>query len=474
MGSLRPEELSRRALGAGFGNQADALVHGQPQDGTEVLCKATQAFEMGDWVEVVGLAVGYLTIQTPSQDGTKKWCGVVQHKVASGAFCKVKTCGVTLAKVDGNSSVTSGDILSLRSGQTKAYEQDDTAGGSNFPCGRFLKALTGDDEMSWVHIDASDGAITIHHHTDESNTAWVDHTDSTPYTGRSWHLFKVNLDSHTGGVDRLMLAIGGGSTHGESSKEGYGWGGVIGSNSTLGFGQIGGNESAGKQGIVGAERQVSDTVYRLNIRGWAGINVNDRYTGLTYPLGVGPIRYTHPLLTPTFRADNNCDSGGCTAGLLWWAGAMMWDAGLTPTNNTAWGGQFVPAVPFERNCCDIQGSFTPEDHDGCDTILNPSQFSANANDLSGAYENIIPWGYTPTAGRLEELAAICCLGQHVRGIWGFLDAWTAAIENALTCIDATFATKVNGVGDAGACCAAAGSVSVPVIDCGPSESTPCS
>jgi hypothetical protein len=463
-------------MGAGFGNQADAFVHGQPPDGTEVLCKATQAFEMGDWVEVVGLAVGYLTIQTPSDNGTKKWCGVVQHKVASGSFCKVKTCGVTLAKVNDNTTPTTGDILSLRNGQVKAYQQDETGAGANYPCGRFLKALTGDDLLSWVHIDASDGAIAIHHHTDESNTAWVDHTDSTPYTGRSWHLFKVNQDAYTGGVDRLMLAIGGGSTHGESSKEGYGWGGVIGSNSALGFGQIGGNESAGKQGIVGAERQVSDTVYRLNIRSFAGINPNDRYGGLAYPNGIGPIRYTHPNNAPTWRAHSDCDATppACPTGILWWGGSMMFDTGLPPTNGTSWPGQWVPGMTVERNCCDVQGAFTPETRSSCDLVSNPGQFSANANDLLGAYENIIPYGYTPTTGRLDELAAICCLVKHIRGIWGFLDAFTAVVGAALACVDATFATKVNGVGAAGTCCVSAGDATVQAIDCGPPSSTPCS
>lgn len=476
MGSLRPEDLVRRVLGAGFGNQPDAVVHGQPQDGTEVLCKATQAFDLGDWVEVVGLAVGYMTIQTPSDDGTKKWVGVVTHKVASGSFCKVKTCGVALAKVDSNSSATSGDILTLAGSAVKAYVKEDAPSGGGYPCGRFLKALTGDDELSWVQIGASDSEITIHHHTDDENTSWVDTSAATALTGRSWHLFKVNEDQYTGGAERLMLAIGGGTVHGESSKEGYGWGGVIGGNGNLGFGQIGGNESAGKQGVIGAERQVSDTVYRLNIRSFAGINAFDRYTGLTHPTGVGPIRYTHPSHVPTWRAASACDENtpACPAGTLWWAGSMMWDAGLPPGNATSWTGQWVPGMTVERNCCDVQGAFTPEAHGSCSLVANPAQFAANANDLVGAYENIIPYGYTPTAGRLDELAAICCLVKHVRGIWGFLDAWTAVVEAAFACVDATFATKVNGVGAAGICCASVGEATVAAIDCGPPSSAACS
>lgn len=466
--SLRPEEISRRAL-ASYGQIPPTTLHAQPEDGTEILAKFTAAFELGDWVECAGLASGHLTAQAPSADGTAKWMGVVQHKGAANTWGKVKTAGVSLAKVASAASATTGDSLSLRSGSTDAVVLSTASGGRNSVCGRFMKKEGGDSKMSLVHIGSGNSGLTIHHHTDESNTEWHDTTDSTVRKGLSWHLFKVNLDEHTGGVARLMLAMGGGTTHGESSKEGYFWGGVVGSNAALGFGSVGGNESAGKQGVLGAERQTSDAVYRVNIRSFAGFNAYDRYGGLTYPKGVGPIRFTHPNLAPTFRAHSDCDAStpACPAGTIWWAGSMMWDAVLPPVNNASWNGQWVPGMTIERDCCDVSLSVTPTDHDGCAIITNPSQFVTNVNDLNGAYEWIIPYGYTANVGRLDLLAAHCCLTTHVQRIWAFLDAWTAKVERFMQCVDATFATKANGAGTAGACCSFAGTTSVPVLTCGP-------
>lgn len=491
--SLRPEEIQRKAIAAGYGNNPDSTLSHEHLDDTEVLCKASVALDFGDWVRVSSGVDGYMICAKPNADGGGDWVGVVMHKVDSGAWVRVKTCGVGIAKVDDNTALTAGDTLEVVNGQVYARESH---GGAS--CGRFLQAFSGDTKSAWVSIGGAKTKIAIHHHTNESNTEWVDTTDGTSdvlrKTGYSWNLFRV-IEEGTGGTHRLALAIGGHNSHGIGTEtEGWCWGGVIGDATALGIGKIGGPSTNNHQGVLGIERTLADTTYRVNIRSFAHFNALDRYTGLTRPEGIGPIRFSYPPHVPKWYVPTTADDTPpvIPTGALWWEGTMIYSATRAPGNGTGILKQWSPAVLAERNCQTVTGSFTAEvtcDDWPCGTVSNPLQAYTNLDDFIGSYENIIPYGYTACVGRHDELSGLVGFINHYRRSWAWLLCWMSIVDQTLHCLDqagialtlcvnATFGTKANGAGTAGACtwdscCAALTPVVVPALNYGPASTGNC-
>lgn len=476
--SLRPEESIRKAIAAGYGNPVGPMLGGQPDDGTEVLCQSSGTFEFGDWVHVAGNANGFMTITTPSGQGLPQWLGVVRQAVNPGEWCRVKVAGACEAKVTGAGTAAAGDPLHLKTSTSAEVPSDLATAGTL--CGRFMTQIGG-LSMGWVRIaEAGDAKpdIFIHHHTDGRNTRFVDRTAVTQFIGYAWHLFRVVQRGLTSGPHSLMLAIGGNADHGETNKEGYCWGGVIGAPGAVGFGQLGGNEVSGNQGLIGAEETTADAANRLNFRSYGGWNVSDQFAGLMDKDGIGPLNFAHPNWgsqtpdriswhMPALCATDEANCPDIYGGMEIWAGALFYDHHTAPANATGWPHVWSPGIPVERNCCRVNSLATPKAHEDCRSVENPEQFEMNAQDLNGPYENIIPYGYTAINGRSEILAAVCCLVRHIQSIWRFLDGYTAVMEKFMQCVDATFATKADAPGTEGHCCEDAGETTVTALVCGP-------
>lgn len=479
--SLRPEEILRKALAAGYGNLPPATPQGAPEDDTAVSAVANGDLEYGDWVVVQSLSSGCIVARKPTEDGQKTTLGVVLHKAASGECVRVKTTGVCIAKVDSSATLTAGDLLGTKASQTYAI-----ALSGPCPCGRFFARFSGDDRYAWVAIVSGQSEIVVHHHDDTKNTNVSDVTVSTRLTAPVWHILKVTDINYTGTPDpRLMLALGGGSTHGETPKEGWGWAGVIGTPGSMGFGQIGGNEAGGNQGVLGAETAFGSEGldYRINVRSWAGFNARDRY-GAAVSNIVNPLRFTVGCdgeTAPKWYVPDGCDcypgvtpSEPCDPSIVWWSGTLRRDPTVDPhtLNHTSWHFQWTPQFALERDCCELTYSpVTPPDFD-CGTISNPNTFETNAADVSGPYEGLIPWGYTPCTGRLDTLHSLCYFALHIRSLWRFLMDWSSVVEQMFVCIDARLAALGQPP-----CCGTVPPATVPTITGGPSgttcESTAC-
>jgi hypothetical protein len=464
MSSQRPQELVRKALASGYGDRSADLPFDSQHDGTEILCVAGLDLELGDWVRVVGAADGHLQATVPSAAGESRWIGVVQHKVVSGKWCRVKTAGCCHAKVNNAGSKTAGDKLAVQAFVTHADDVDD---GEDV-CGVFLRKMGSDAKLSWVRIGGGavlDPFLKVDHHVDEDNTRVVDTTDATARTGYLWHVWKVNLDQFTGGEPRLMMALGGGTTHGQTNREGYGWTGYIQPNvgPEMGFGRIGGHHSGGQQGVLGAEGNMANSEHnpgrmRVNVRSLAGYNVNDRYgfgTPLVWPIGIGAKTYVHPPQPAVWKPHSSCYTEfGCQADVKWWAGAFIWNEDFPGVvNGTGWVGQWQCAVPTERNCITVGGVMTtPTPPSNCDfpcsTITNPAAIWTNAYLLNGPYENIIPYGHVACTGRLEGLDGLVAMIRHYQNTIKWLYPWMALIDTLIHCIDTRLTAKFTCVNNA--------------------------
>lgn len=471
--TLRPEELVRKAVAAGYGNPVPSSPSAVHEDDTSVLAILEDTFDFGDWVVVHETSAGHLRARKATLDGDPGTLGVVQHHGESGQWAKVKTAGVCLAKVNKDADVEMGDLLSLKSGSSEAV-----ALLGEFACGRFLSRIPGEDVVAWVAIGATQTRISVHHHTDQKNTQVTDFTSATSLTAPVWHILKVNDINFTGDPDpRLMVALGGGTSHGESPKEGWGWAGVIGSAGNMGFGQIGGNEASGNQGVLGAETAKSSEGinYRINVRSWAGFNAHDRY-GLAAPV-VAPIRFSWCAgeVAPKWYVRDGCDcitgvtpSEPCDAATLWWSGTMKLDptinpAGLTSTN---WNKQWTPQLAVERNCCEsAYAAVTPPDFP-CTIFTNPSTLEANAHDVAGAYEGIIPFGYLYCTGRLDTVAAACYHATQLQALWRTIMGLTGVVSQYFACADAHFVALGRT-----ACCPTLTPATVPTVSGGPGATT---
>jgi hypothetical protein len=125
--------------------------------------------------------------------------------------------------------------------------------------------------------------------------------------------------------------------------------------------------------------------------------------------------------------------------------------------HTPWQQQWTPQIALERDCCDLlltSNITTPPDPD-CRVIddVGRATLEANRQTLKGAYEALIPWGYQPCPGRMQQLHAVCFLALHVEEIWKSFQRMSDSISKALACHDANFATvkaffatKVDGSG----------------------------
>ena len=458
MSSRRPEEAVRKAIAAGYGDKGDVVAFGAPQDDTEVYAEGAN-LDLGDWVRVSGMAGGHLIAATPSADGQASWIGVVTHKSSTDGWVRVKTCGVAKAKVTNAAGKSAGDKLAVQSGSTSA---DDADTGEDI-CGVFLRKFGGDAELSWVRLGGAGAPadLRIHHHTDASNTRVVDATGPT-LTGYLWHVWKVNLNAFTGGDPRLMHAFGGGTTHGEANKEGYGWAGYIQPtpDAKMGFGIVGGQHAAGLQGVLGAEGDAANSEHsgrnRLNWRALGGFNAWDRYgsaSPLTWPTGIGSILSIHPPQDAIWYPHDSCITEfGCINDVKWWAGGLIWNTHHGAfANGTGWTGEWQVAVPTERNCVTVSGIIgtpTPPTYDcewPCQTITNPGAMWTNAWRLNGSYENVIPYGYVACTGRLEEMDGLTSFIIHYQSTIKWLHKWTAFIDTLIHCIDAQLDTSMAAI-----------------------------
>lgn len=470
--SLRPEEILRKAVSAGYGQPVSGPAAGIHEDDTCVLAVCEVPFDFGDWCAVHQLDSGHLQIRKATKTGDAAWCGVVQMKGAAGDWVKVKTAGTCIAKVKSSADVDPGDLIGMVSGEVYA---DELKGPS--PCGRYLYRMGSADDFSWVSVGGTSAELVVHHHEDEKNTKISDVTVSTKLTAPLWHMFKVNDINFTGDPDaRFMLAIGGATDHGESPKEGWGWGGVIGSPGALGFGQLGGNPASGNQGVLGAETAKSSegTNYRINVRSWAGFNARDRYGAGTAT--VAPIRFSWCAgeRAPKWVVNGGCDcvvgvtpGEACDASQLWWAGTMKLDGTFPPggVTHTNWTKQWTPQLAIERNCCEAEYSaVTPPDF-GCTIFTNPGAGETNAHDVSGAYEMLIPWGYTACDSRLDVLQAVCYHSEQIIALWRAMIGGFATVSNLLACMDA----HLIALGQP-ACCGTVAPATIPVVSGGPAGS----
>lgn len=497
MSTLRPEEVQRKAIAAGYGDRSPSNPQSVHQDDTTVLCLAQAAFKMGDWVSVKGLnsQSGFLTIEKPSEDSDKAWLGVVQHTVEQDEWVLVKTCGVGIAKVNKDADLETGDLLGTSAGKTYA----DTFGGA-LPCGRFLKRFTGDENFSYVEIGSGGTSdLSVHHHTDNKNSKVTDTTTAArKLTAPLWHVWKVTDIVFTGDPDpRLMTCLGGGTGHGDDPKEGWGWAGVIGKAAKMGFGEIGGSDLAGFQGVLGAEFELDDDLPkpRINVRSWAGYNAHDRY-GMPATV-VHPMRFTYCATehSPSWHVPKNCDctkipftsEDECPPIITWWSGTMKRDPFFNPAtfNKTTWQQQWTPQLALSRACCDVDYAsqlVTPPTPD-CKVIDSTERATLEANRkiLAGSYEMLFPWGYHPCPNRFTPLDAICMLVTHVQAQWLSFQRLSDAVSKALGCLDTNmqtvknfFGTKVDGAGSKPTlpiCCPA--TWHVPVMVNGPNNAGDC-
>jgi hypothetical protein len=328
--TLRPEEIVRKAIASGYGNPASSTPWGGHDDDTDIIAQADQDYSLGDWVCINGMASGYPALAVPFQDGDQTYIGVVRHKVAGGEWCKVKTCGIAVAKVVQDGTIQPGDLIGTTLGSTTAK-----AFGSGIPCGRYLARYGAAPNLALCEIGGGTGGgkkLLVHHHEDTKNTLVTDNTSAAhPLTAPLWMVWKVVNIAFTGDPDpRLMTCIGGGISHGDLPWEGWAWGGVIGDDTHMGFGEIGGNSTQGQQGVLGAEyvgpsSDKDKDQNRINVRSWAGFNAHDRY-GMTAKV-VAPVRFTYCSneFLPSWYVPGSCD---CVVG-----------------------GPVTTASPATRTCC---------------------------------------------------------------------------------------------------------------------------
>lgn len=482
---LRIEEIARRAI-PGFLGRPDTIGQDhRPDDSTEFSYASADAVTWGDWVSCTEEADGHPNVILPGLDDDPAWAGVAQMAANAGQWVRVRGAGLAMARVSTSEDPSPGDWLVTQSGSGEAIAYDRTAHRNR--CGRFLSWIGASQSgYAWVHI-GSGGAqepIQIHHHDSDLNTNWVD--QGTNLVGESHDLFIVNSDDYTGGDPKLMLVLGGEATHGESITEGWAWGGVIGTNDRFGCGMLGGNETAGNQGPLGAEKDMtaSGGDWRINIRSFAEYNTFDKFIGVVpIPGGeIAPFLFIHTYETPDWTVPLGCGQEppaspcgtsvpmSAANNVWWWSGGFVHDDTHVPQNNTGRTGSFLPSVPVEVNCCLVYSAPDELVPPLCEPISNRSAFQDNHRDLNGAYENLIPYGYTVTnAARQEILDAVCCHSRHIQEIWRFLDRWTLWVGNYAFCNDAFFSTKADSAGQTpSTCCEDTGVVEVPALACGPS------
>lgn len=489
--SLRPEEIQRKAIAAGYGRYAPNTAHGTHEDDTTVLSQMGAGFTLGDWVRASGTSAGHLQSGVPGTTGGTDYIGVVAQAADGGGWSKVKTCGVAVAKIKPGETLTVGDSLELVSGQKYAKKLAD---GS--PCGRFLAWIDADHKYAWVSIGGSGTPLqlTVHHHDDTKNTIVSDTTSATSTVrGPLWHVWRVVNAGFTSATSaRLMTCLGGGDTHGETPKEGFGWAGVIGQPAHMGWGEIGGNEKSGNQGVLGAEIATADEMgNRINVRGWAGFNARDRYPPNSNT--VHPLRFTwHPEeKKPAWTVPAGCDQTNvamtgtpCDPTTVWWSGTLKRDPTYSPAGmtHTPWNQQWTPQLALERDCCSLAYAPVSREPPDCDLMLNGSQIEANAQDIAGSYEGLIPYGYTACAGRMEHLHATCYHALHIQYLWRSLQRLSDAVSAALNCLDTRvttidnfFATKADGSGakPSTAPCCPPTKWTVPTITGGPADAGDC-
>lgn len=480
--SLRPQEIQRKGIVAGYGNPPASDPQAAHDDDTVVICEAYNDIEYGDWVVApTTLTDGHLGAKKPdsSTNAAARWLGVAQHSAGIGQFLRVKTAGACAAKVDTGAS--EGDMLEVYDGSFSARKLT----GQN-ACGRFLKRFAGDTRLAWVMIQgAAPTPLLVHHHALDQNS-YVTGADESNIQAPLYHTWKVFNAAFTGDpAPKLALAIGGGSSHGDTPLEGFAWGGVIGKRGSVGWGEIGGDEAFGHQGVLGAESvKGSDTwpetpwgLNRINVRSWAGFNARDRY-GFSAKV-VGPLRFTWCPVggnsagskRASWWVPAGCDcivgtttSDLCDPSIEWWAGTMK----LDPTNKpgpltrTPWEQQWVPQLALERDCCEAQYKEETPPDEGCGPFTNPATLEANAFDVSGAYEDLIPWGYRERPGRLSVLHGVCCHALHISQIWRTINRFQAFVSRVFACIDTRF--MMHGWGP---CCSVETKTTVPRVACGP-------
>lgn len=504
MSTLRPEEVQRKAIVAGYGNQPASNPSSVHEDDTCVLAQASADFDFGDWVAVQAISAGYLKIKKPTDDGDVEYLGVVQSHVKSGEWCKVKTCGVTIAKVLAGDDAETGDLLGTTANQVYAKSLE-----GPMPCARFLKRFAGDDNFAWVDIGGSGSGLTINHHDDDKNSKVTDTTiPALPLTAPLWMVWRVVNITTTGDPDpRLMTCIGGGRLHGDLPWEGWAWGGVIGDIEAMGFGEFGGNSGDGQQGVLGAESRGPSSDHdknqnRINVRSWAGFNAHDRYGGAApaTPHVVAPIRFTYcpTERKPSWWVPVACDcvqTGGtpitpgapCGPDLLWWSGTMKRDPIFNPSGktHTDWQQQWTPQIAAERDCDALlvpEITLNPPSPDcGLLDTNGRSIIQQNRKDLCGGYESVVPFGYVPCPGRLSTVQGLKAMATHISAIWLSIWKFSDAVSKVLGCHDAAllafkafFGTKTNGPGNEPAyvsCCPSLWAP--PALSVGPDQCAPC-
>lgn len=494
MSTLRPEELVRKAVAAGYGNPAGSTPQAvkplETTGGAEIIAQALFDAWFGDVVGIAGLADGTCTGWRPTEDGSREWLGVVQQQTGSGYICTVRTAGVCIVKMKPESTAQVGDDLGTVKNQVWLDKLS-----SGVACARMLGYIDTDHKFAWISLGGSGSSLTVNHHEDAKSTKVTDSTsDGYKGVGYLWHVWKVvdtvythELDDHSG--DRLMTALGGGDIHGDGPPEGFGWAGVIGKRHKMGFGEIGGNETRGFQGVLGAEHQLdadagtlppagSAVAGRINVRSWAGFNARDRYSE-EYGRNVYPIRFTYcpthsdalwwvPGGCDCMKAESGGTTGGrlCSTDILWWSGTMKADPENNPSGatHTYWQQQWTPQLACERDCDSLDYKLQVTSPPDCEISLQDVRaiVENNVKQLAGSYEDIVPFGYVECAGRVRFVTAATLFAEALsvifRSVLQLSDTCSFmfdCIDRRISVHDAFFQTKVDGSGlrpNTPACC----------------------